>query len=106
MAALSASCPARLRRLPLLLAACLPLSACVSSPGPQVSGSGRCDDSQLGWAVGQPADEANLKRLWRESGAGLLNPIAPETVVRRDARSDRLRVYMDADNRITAARCE
>ena len=30
----------------------------------------------------------------------------PGTVVKHDARTDRLRVYIDADNRITAARCE
>ena len=82
------------------------LAACASSPGPQVAGSGRCDDSGLAWAVGQPANEENMRRLSRESGAGLVNPIGPGTVVKHDARTDRLRVYIDADNRITAARCE
>ncbi|HVK50294.1 MAG TPA: I78 family peptidase inhibitor [Pseudoxanthomonas sp.] len=66
----------------------------------------QCDDSQLGWAIGQPGDQTNLARLWKESGAGLMNPIAPTTVVKRDSRPDRLRVYLDQDNRITAARCE
>lgn len=89
-----------------LLGLLLPLSACVTSPGPQVAGSGRCDDRGLAWAVGQPADEANLKRLSSESGAGLVNPIGPETAVKHDRRNDRLRVYIDAGNRITAARCE
>ena len=56
--------------------------------------------------MGQPADEATLRRLSSESGAGLINPIGPGTVVKHDARTDRLRVYIDADNRITAARCE
>ena len=88
------------------IAATLALSACVSSPGPEVASSGRCHDASLGWAVGQQGDEANLKRLSRESGAGLINPIGPETAVKHDSRSDRLRVYLDADNRITAARCE
>ncbi len=105
MAVPSAPRSAWLRRLPGL-AICLPLAACISSPGPQGGGDGHCQDDRLGWAIGLPADEANLGRLWRESGAGLLNPIAPETVVRRDQRTDRLRVYLDADNRITAARCE
>lgn len=82
------------------------LSACAGSPGPHIAGSGRCSDAALGWAVGQPADEANLKRLSRESGAGLVNPIGPSTAVKRDRRDDRLRVYLDADNRIAAARCE
>ncbi|MBD9480537.1 hypothetical protein [Pseudoxanthomonas sp. PXM02] len=86
--------------------AVLALSACVSTPGPQVAGGGTCSDASLGWAVGQPADEATLKRLSSESGAGLVNPIGPTTVVKHDARNDRLRVYIDTQNRITAARCE
>ena len=93
------------RALPIALAA-MALSACVSTPGPQVAGSGTCEDAALGWAVGQPANEANLRRLSSESGAGLVNPISPTTVVKHDSRSDRLRVYIDAQNRITAARCE
>lgn len=94
-------------RLSLLLpASALLLSACVSTPGPQVSGSGHCNASALGWAVGQPADEANMRRLSRESGAGLVNPIGPNTITTKDIRPDRLRVYVDKDNIITAARCE
>ncbi|AWH25615.1 MULTISPECIES: I78 family peptidase inhibitor [Stenotrophomonas] len=94
-------------RLSLLLpASALLLSACVSTPGPQVSGSGQCNASTLGWAVGQPADEANMRRLSRESGAGLVNPIGPNTITTKDIRPDRLRVYVDKDNIITAARCE
>jgi hypothetical protein len=89
-----------------MVAASLALSACVSTPGPQVAGSGTCRDASLGWAVGQPADEATLGKLSSESGAGLVNPIGPTTAVKHDSRSDRLRVYLDANNRITAARCE
>lgn len=89
-----------------IISVSLALSACVSTPGPQVTGSGRCTDATLGWAVGQPADEATLKRLSRESGAGLVNPIGPTTAVKKDTRNDRLRVYIDASNRITAVRCE
>ncbi|WP_313442801.1 I78 family peptidase inhibitor [Stenotrophomonas sp.] len=94
-------------RLSLLLpAAALLLSACVSTPGPQVKGSGHCDASQLGWAVGQPANEANMRRLSSESGAGLVNPIGPNTITTKDIRPDRLRVFVDKDNIITAAHCE
>jgi len=84
-------------------AAVLGLAAC---SGAGARKTAQCDDSQLGWAIGQPGDEANLARLWKESGAGLMNPIAPTTVVKRDSRPDRLRVYLDKDNLITAARCE
>ena len=93
-------------RVPMLAIAAIALSACVSTPGPQVAGNGQCRDATLGWAVGQTADEATLKRLSSESGAGLVNPIGPTTAVKHDTRSDRLRVYIDAQNRITAARCE
>ncbi|WP_313248669.1 hypothetical protein [Stenotrophomonas acidaminiphila] len=82
------------------------LGGCLSTPGPTVAGDGRCSDTQLQWAVGQPGNEANMRRLARESGAGLVNPIGPATIVSRDIRQDRLRVYLDAGNTITAVRCE
>lgn len=90
----------------LLPASALLLSACVSTPGPQVKGSGQCDASQLGWAIGQPANEPNIRRLSHESGAGLVNPIGPSTITTKDIRQDRLRVFVDKDNIITATRCE
>jgi len=94
-------------RLSLLLpASALLLSACVSTPGPEVVGSGRCDASQLGWAIGQPANEPNIRRLSRESGAGMVNPIGPATITTKDIRQDRLRVFVDKDNIITSTRCE
>lgn len=96
----------RSARLTLLLLSSAPLAACVSSPGPEVKGSGLCDASGLGWAVGQPADEANMRRLCTQSGAGLINPIGPETITSRDLRKDRLRVFIDKQNVITAVRCE
>ncbi|MPS35084.1 MAG: hypothetical protein E2593_07290 [Stenotrophomonas sp.] len=82
------------------------LGGCLSTPGPTVAGDGRCTDTQLQWAVGQPGNEANMRRLARESGAGLVNPIGPATIVSRDIRQDRLRVFLDAGNTITAVRCE
>ncbi len=96
--------PLRLPVAAVLLAA--GLGGCLTTPGPTVSGDGRCDASQSQWAVGQPGDEANIRRLKQESGAGLLNPIGPATVVSRDIRQDRLRVFLDAHNIITAVRCE
>lgn len=82
------------------------LGGCLSTPGPTVAGDGRCTDTQLQWAVGQPGNEANMRRLARESGAGLVNPIGPATIVSRDIRQDRLRVFLDTGNTITAVRCE
>jgi len=82
------------------------LGGCLAAPGPTVAGNGRCDATHLQWAVGQPGDEANMRRLARESGAGLVNPVGPTTIVSRDIRQDRLRVFLDAANTITAVRCE
>ncbi|KRG66402.1 Peptidase inhibitor I78 family protein [compost metagenome] len=82
------------------------LSGCLTTPGPTTAGDGRCNDTQLQWAVGQPGNEVNIRRLKQESGAGLLNPIGPTTIVSRDIRQDRLRVFLDAANVITAVRCE
>ena len=83
------------------------LSACQSTgPTAADNGMGRCNDSSLQWAVGQANDEATIRRLKQESGAGVVNPIGPASIVSRDIRQDRLRVYTDANNVITAARCE
>ncbi len=89
-----------------MTAGCLWLAACATSEGPHITGSGRCNDSALGWAIGQPANEDNMRRLLLDSGAGLINPIGPDTNLLGDHRLDRLRVFIDAGNMITAARCE
>ncbi|WP_461020706.1 hypothetical protein [Stenotrophomonas tumulicola] len=47
-----------------------------------------------------------MRRISRESGAGLVNPIGPDRSVQKDHRDDRLRVFIDANNVIQAARCE
>ena len=90
---------------PLLLVGGL-LGGCLSTPQPTLARDGRCTDAQLQWAVGQAANEATMRRLQRESGAGLVNPIGPASIVSRDHRNDRLRVFLDASNIITAVRCE
>ncbi len=100
---------ASLSRYPLaaiMFAGTLSLTACVSTPGPEIKGPGLCKADALGWAVGQRADEANMRKLLVQSGAGLINPIGPATITTRDLRQDRLRVFIDKDNVITAVRCE
>ncbi|MEG1678658.1 MAG: hypothetical protein RR326_01075 [Stenotrophomonas sp.] len=84
------------------------LSGCLSAP-PVANDDpdfGRCSDAAVQWAVGTVNDEATVRRLKKESGAGLVNPIGPTTIVSRDIRQDRLRVYTDANNVITKVRCE
>lgn len=86
------------------------LGACQSTPPPAASAPapppGLCNDTSLQCAIGKVNDEATVRRLKQESGAGLVNPIGPATITTRDIRRDRLRVYVDAGNVITAARCD
>lgn len=94
---------------PLLAAGLLSiaLGGCLSAPPLSDDPDfGRCSDASVQWAVGTVNDEATVRRLKTESGAGLVNPISPTTIVSRDIRQDRLRVYTDANNVITKVRCE
>ncbi len=93
-------------KLAVGVVAVMAVQGCVSDPGPTVNGNGTCNDSTLGWIVGQEANETNMRRVSAESGAGLTNPIGPASIVSKDSRRDRLRVYLDKDNRVLATRCE
>lgn len=87
------------------------LAACQSTPPsatatpPAHATAPVCQEQDLAWAIGQANDIATLGRLKQLSGAGIVNPIGPGTIVSRDYRAYRLRVFVDADNRITAVRC-
>lgn len=94
--------------LPLVLACLLLGTACQSTPATHTAAGpapAACDAAPLQWAVGQPGDEATLRRLAQQAGPVLINPIGPASVVSRDHRPDRLRVFLDAGNTITAVRC-
>lgn len=86
------------------LAAMLAVAGCASEAGRRPVAT--CSDDGLGWAVGEQATEAVMRRLLAESGTGLINPIGPRTRVSRDSRPDRLRVFIDADNVIERVSCE
>ncbi len=97
---LSATC------LGLLLAACAPpQSLQPASGGPTIAGDGTCQAEGLEWAIGEKATQDTMARLWRESGAGLIRPIAPGQAVTRDYRRDRVNVRIDDDNAITGIDC-
>ena len=88
------------------------LAACASSApiqpasaGPQVSGDGTCHADRVAWAVGKHADEQVMKAVWKQSGSGLIRPIAPNQAVTHDLRRDRLNVHIDAGNVITQVDC-
>jgi hypothetical protein len=89
-----------------LLASCAPpASLQPADAGPTIKGDGRCDTAPVMWAVGQKGDEAVLKKVWAQSGAGLLRPIAPDRAVTQDFRDDRINVYLDAGNTIIRLSC-
>lgn len=85
------------------------LSACAlmppEDPNARAVPEGACHAEAVAWAVGQPATQEVMARVWRESGAGLVRPIAPGQAVSRDARADRLNVHIGADNVITQVYC-
>jgi hypothetical protein len=89
-----------------MLAACTSVSSLQpAEAGPTVKGDGRCDAAPVSWAVGQKADEQVMKKVWQQSGAGLIRPMAPGQVVTLDFRPDRINVHLDADNTITRLDC-
>ena len=98
------------RTAALILPCALLMAACQSTPTrtPDTPSqtAGPCQDAPLQWAVGQNADEPTMRKLTREAGKVLVNPIGPASIVSHDHRTDRLRVYLDDHNRITAVRCE
>lgn len=88
-----------------LLGACSSVQPDPGAPGRAGAASGACNADAVAWAVGQPANETVMGRVWRESGAGLIRPIAPGQAVTRDFRPDRVNVHIDRDNAITAVSC-
>ena len=101
---------ARTAALPALLAATL-LAACASvqpdpgAPGHFGSAAGACNAVPVAWAVGKQAEQDVMRRVWHESGAGLIRPIGPDTAVTRDFRPDRVNVEIDRNNTITRITC-
>ncbi|HBK47456.1 MAG TPA: hypothetical protein DDZ67_13695 [Xanthomonadaceae bacterium] len=92
--------------LVLGLAACAPpASLQPDSPGPQISGNGICDASRVAWAVGQKATQDTMAKVWKQSGSGLIRPLAPNQAATMDFRPDRITVHIDADNVISQLEC-
>jgi hypothetical protein len=90
---------------PMLAACASTASLLPAEAGPTVKGDGRCDAVPVAWAVGQKADEQVMKKVWQQSGSGLIRPIAPGQAVTMDFREDRINVHLDADNTITRLDC-
>jgi hypothetical protein len=105
--------PLRNPLLPIALAfAAFSLSSCTAAPTPtatepasQPAASGTCQADSVHWAIGHQADQATLARIRRESGAGLVRPIAPGQAVTEDYRIDRVNVELDDANVIIRISC-
>ena len=91
--------------VPMLAACATSTPMQPASAGPQVSGDGTCHADRVAWAVGKNADEPTMKAVWKQSGSGLIRPIAPGSTVTRDFRPDRINVHLDAGNVITKVDC-
>lgn len=103
--------PAPLFRLPATLALVIALGACTSlqpdpgKPGEAAAQSGACHADRVQWAIGQEATQETMARVWRESHAGLIRPIAPGQPITREFRVDRVNAELDAGNRIIRVYC-
>ncbi|WP_368566162.1 I78 family peptidase inhibitor [Pseudoxanthomonas sp. UTMC 1351] len=83
-----------------------PMIGCASEEGlTSASTDGRCTTENTSWAIGKPTDEANGRRLLRDSGASLWRIIMPKQAVPADHHDDRLTVYVDDSNVITSVSC-
>ena len=104
----------RFSALPLIAV----LAACASTPPeppatgavtggnqPARAGTGKCNADAVQWAIGQPNNQANFDRIWKESGAGLVRPISPNQAVTMDYREDRVNIHLDAANKIVRISC-
>ncbi|MET0807908.1 MAG: I78 family peptidase inhibitor [Pseudoxanthomonas sp.] len=92
--------------LAMTAAAYLAISGCATDTTALSPAVGRCSTEGTAWAIGKPADEANGRKLFRQSGAGLWRIITPERAALADYRDDRLNVHVDASNTITAIECK
>ena len=89
----------------LAIAGCSSLQPDPGRPGERAAASGACHAEPVQWAIGEEATQQTMARVWRESHAGLIRPIAPDQAVTADFRQDRVNVELDADNRIVRIRC-
>lgn len=86
------------------LSSCAPAPTAAEPPS-QPGVSGTCQADSVQWAIGHHADQATLARIRRESGAGLVRPIAPGQAVTEDYRIDRINVELDDANVIIRISC-
>lgn len=90
-------------------AVCLPLLAACATVGPEApvarTGAGVCSNDALPPFVGQPATAELGARMIAVSGARTLQWVAAGSMVTMDFRADRVRVYLDEQNRVQRVSC-
>ncbi|MEM8696646.1 MAG: I78 family peptidase inhibitor [Pseudomonadota bacterium] len=72
---------------------------------PPMAGAGSCDADASQALVGQMANQDLAAMAMRQSGAGVLRWIPPDSAVTMDFREDRLNISYDRGLIVTAIRC-
>ncbi|GAA4043065.1 hypothetical protein GCM10022281_25320 [Sphingomonas rosea] len=91
--------------------AILSLAACATAvPGsPYPDGNSRdtyvCSNTMLDQFVGRAADTQLANEIIRASGSKTLQWVAKGSMVTMDFRADRVRVHLDAANKVERVRC-
>lgn len=94
-----------------LITGLLPLAACATavpgSPYPDQSSADRhfCRNTMLEQFKGRPASAQLSNEVIRASGSKTLQWIAHGTMVTMEFRADRVRIWLDEQNRVTRANC-
>lgn len=86
-----------------MLAACA--TAGPGAPAPAPSGTGICSNRALQQFVGQPATAELGTRVLTASGARALQWVAAGTMVTMEFREDRVRAYLNEQNRVQRISC-
>ena len=92
-----------------IAAACgIAVSACATAEPIPVRGEtpgGSCDSSNIQQFVGRQATAELGAEMQRVSGAAILRWVPHGTAITMEFRSDRLTVYLDANNRVERISC-
>lgn len=89
----------------ITLAIALPLLGACATVQPASPAGGACSNDSLQQFVGQPATADLGAQLLAASGARTLQWVAAGTMVTMEFRPDRVRAYLDEQNRVQRVSC-
>jgi hypothetical protein len=95
-------------RIAMGAACALAVSACATAGPMPVRGEtpgSRCNDSNIQQFVGRQATAELGADMQRVSGAAIVRWVPHGTMITMEYRSDRLTVYLDANNRVERISC-